>query len=266
MSLWTEYWQKPDDKALLRVYADALEQAGDPRGKFIQLSMLEARTPAQEAARAALQKTTKGALIGPAKDFVREVYFGPDGLVSNVRTEADKVIAGIAELGRLNPRLILTITSMKTEKLAKEFGKISLADIYFVDFGWLTSSHGGCRITDKLLAAMTPAFTGVRHLQLSISMADNSVTPAGLRAFAPHAKQLRFIAGDHYIGGTCAPPAVYAAALREFPALEAVEWPEMPASELPGIKVNTLLAASDGNINAMLREDTAAKVQSLFRS
>ena len=264
-ALWAAYCANPADKSLLAVYADALEQAGDPRGKFINLSLLPSRTPEQEAAREALMKKNKGDLIGPAKTVVREVYFGSDGLVSHARCEADKVIAGIDLLRTLNPRLVLTITSLKTDKLAKEFGAISLAGIYFVDFGWLTGSHGGCRIVDKHLALMAPAFTETENLQLSINMADNSVTPAGLAAFAPYAKKLRFLAADYYPGGTCAKPAEYAPGLRAFPALKAVEWPLMQPADLPGIKVNVLHGpGTDNDMNSMLRQDTAAKVESLF--
>lgn len=264
-ALWAAYCANPDDKSLLAVYADALEQAGDPRGKFINLSLLPSRTPEQEAAREALIKKNKGDLIGPAKTVVREVYFGNDGLVSHARCEADKVIAGIDLLRTLNPRLVLTITSLKTDKLAKEFGAISLAGIYFVDFGWLISSHGGCRIVDKHLAMMAPAFTETENLQFSINMADNSITPAGLAAFAPYAKKLRFLAADYYPGGTCAKPAEYAPALRAFPALKAVEWPLMQPADLPGVKVNVLHGpGADNDMNSMLREDTAAKVESLF--
>lgn len=264
-ALWAAYCANPADKSLLAVYADALEQAGDPRGKFINLSLLASRTPEQEAAREALMKKSKGDLIGPAKTVVREVYFGNDGLVSHARCEADKVIAGIDLLRTLNPRLVLTITSLKTDKLAKELGAISLAGIYFVDFGWLISSHGGCRVVDKHLALMAPAFTETENLQLSINMANNSVTPAGLAAFAPYAKKLRFLAADYYPGGTCAKPAEYAAGLRAFPALKAVEWPLMQPADLPGVKVNTLHGpGADNDMNSMLREDTAAKVESLF--
>ena len=262
-ALRAAYWQKPDDKALLRVHADALEQAGDPRGTFIQLSMLEARTAEQELAREKLIKKNKGDLIGPARAFLREVDFDADGLVGMARAEADKVIAGVKEISRLHPRLILTITSVKTEALAKQLGAISLGDIYLVDFGWLTGTHGGCRLTDKLLAALAPALAEVRHLELSFSELHNSPTPAGLMHLAQHAKKLRFLAADYHPTSNCAPATAYVPALRAFPALKAVEWPSMQATDLPGIKVNALLG-DDEDINGLLRVDTAAKVESLF--
>lgn len=262
-ALWAEYWKKPDDKALLRVYADALEQAGDPRGTFIQLSMLESRTEDQNLAREKLLKKNKGDLIGPARTFLREVEFDADGLVGMARTEVDKVIEGVKEISRLHPRLILTLTSVKTEAIAKQLGKISLGGIYFIDFGWLTGTHGGCRLTDKLLAAIAPALAEVQHLQLSFSQVHNSPTPDGLAALAQHAKKLRFFSADYYVGGDCAPASAYVPALRGFPALKAVEWPSMQAADLPGIKVNTLLG-TDEDINGVLRFDTAAKIQRLF--
>ncbi len=38
--LWSQYCAKPD-REVLRVYADSLEQAGNPRGTFINLCLLE---------------------------------------------------------------------------------------------------------------------------------------------------------------------------------------------------------------------------------
>ncbi len=83
---------------------------------------------------------------------------------------------------------------------------------------------------------------------------------------AQHAKKLRFFAADYHPTSDCAPASAYAPALRAFPALKAVEWPSMHAVDLPGIKVNMLLGASDDaeDLNGLLRSDTAAKVESLF--
>ena len=44
----------------------------DPRGTFIQLSMLESRSADQDAAREKLLKKNKGDLIGPARAFLRD--------------------------------------------------------------------------------------------------------------------------------------------------------------------------------------------------
>jgi uncharacterized protein (TIGR02996 family) len=270
---WAEYWRTPGDRALLRVYADALDEAGDPRGKFIQLSLVENRTPAQQLALDRLAKKSKGDLIGPAKAFLRETVFGPDGLVMKARAEAEQVIAGIAEISALNPRLILTITSVKSEKLAKELGKISLGKIYFVDFGCITGRHGnGCRISDKQLAALAPALADVEHLQLSLAgsaagRAEDSPTPAGFRVLGTHLERLRFLACDYYVGSPMPPAEDYADAIRETPGfstLEAIEFPSMQQRDLPGVKVNQLVANQQST--AILRSDTAAKVESLFRS
>jgi len=89
--LFEQHWQHPDDKAVLRVWADALAERGDPRGEFIQLCLIEHPTDAQREARVALQKKAGGKLVGPARELLREWRFGPDGLVEAVRAEADKV-------------------------------------------------------------------------------------------------------------------------------------------------------------------------------
>ena len=262
--LWSVYWQKPGDEQLLRVYADALEQAGDPRGTFIQLSLLEQRTPEQDAARERLLNKNKGDLVGPAKAYLREIEFGANGLVAMVRTEADKVIAGAAELSRLNPRLILTITSMKTEALAKAFAKLDLGNIYFIDFGWLTGTHGGCRLTDKLLLALAPGLANVENLELSFSTAANSPTPAGMRALGGQLRKLRFLAMDYPPGSDLPSAQAYAAAMRDaYPTLKAIECPSMLASDFPNVMVNKLIGG-DEDINGILREDTATKVERLF--
>jgi hypothetical protein len=49
-ALWEQYCEKPD-RELLRVYADALAQAGNPRGTFINLCLLDHPTPSSSPRR-----------------------------------------------------------------------------------------------------------------------------------------------------------------------------------------------------------------------
>ncbi len=141
----------------------------------------------------------KKLLGGPGAEALREFDFGPDGLVARARTEADQVIAHVDEIAALNPRLVLTITSVKTLKVAQALGKVSLAPIYFVDFGWITGTHGGMNLNDKWLGAVAPALENVRHLQLSCrGSAEKCFSPSGLRALAPHLTSLRYLALDFY--------------------------------------------------------------------
>jgi len=223
-ALWEQYCETPD-RELLRVYADALAEAGHPRGTFINLCLLDQPTAEQTAAKQAMQAKQKKLLAGPGGEYLREFNFGPLGLVSRARTEAGMVIASLDALRTLNPRLVLTITSIKTLKDAVAFGKLALGDIWFVDFGWITGTHGGMSLSDKQLRAIAPALADVRHLQLSCrGTPDKNFTPAGLRDAAPHWKALRYLAIDYYSSGL--PPAAdYARAVAEtLPQLRAFDF------------------------------------------
>ena len=109
----------------------------------------------------------KKLLAGPGGEFLREFEFGPNGLVARARTEAAQVLAAGAALKTINPRLVLTLTSIKTLKDAQAFAQANLDGAYFVDFGWITGTHGGMNLSDKQLDAITPALANVRHMQLS---------------------------------------------------------------------------------------------------
>jgi uncharacterized protein (TIGR02996 family) len=212
------YWARPGDRELLAVYADALEQAGEPRGQLIQLSLA-----GKQAERDALIKKAKGELVGPARAYLREYAFGTDGLVATARAEADKVIAGIAEIGRLNPHLILTLTSVNTIAIAKQLAGISLERIFFVDFTSITGTHGGTQLPDKVLGVIGPAFAGVRCLALSCrGRPEQCFSPAGLASFGRQLAKLEYLQFDYYSNGL--PPAAdYAKAIADsFPALRVV--------------------------------------------
>lgn len=262
-ALWEQYWQKPDDE-LLRVFADALEQEGDPRGPFIQLSL------AGDAAKdqcGVFQRKHGGNLVGPAKTFLREYEFGPTGLVDKARTELPNLLAGLEPIGQINPRFILTLTSIKTLKDAVALGAISptaLGRIYMIDFGMITGSFGGCQLNDKQLKAIAPAFAEVRHLQLSCRGAPNKAFSAdGLRAFGKHATKLRYLSIDYYDVGQGS-PGDYGRAIEDptgFPALRALEFPGMTASNLGA---RTLHLNRLENLNFRHRNGLADKIEKLL--
>ena len=264
-ALRDQLWQQPDDRELLRVYGDALEQAGDPRGALIQLSLIADPTPEQREARRALIKKHKGALVGPAREYLREYHFGPNGLVEKARAEADKVIAGIDVIARVNPRLVLTITSVRNVKDAAALGAISLAPIYFVDFGWVTGTHGGCQLSDVLLETLAPALANVRHLQLSHrGDVDEVFTPDGLRALGRHTKQLRYLAID-YAAYRSAPPAAFARAIAETPGfstLRALDFPGVTPGDLGDMKL--ALNAMGGSLNEHVQFGLADRVEQIL--
>ena len=233
-ALFDAYWQTPDDLALLRVYADELDRLGDPRGAFIQTHLAE---PQQPEACAALLKKHGGALVGPAREFLREYSFGENGLVAYARTEADKLIAGIDLIGRLSAHLILTVTSLKTVALAKQLAQIALDRIYFVDFTAITGTHGGTQLPDKVIREIGPAFRGVRRLALSCcGRAEQCFSPDGLRTFGAHLGKLEYLSFNYYSVGL-APAADYARVLAAIPSLRVVQSHDFAPADFAGSRV-----------------------------
>lgn len=195
--LLAEYWKEPDSTDALQVWADALVERGDPRGEYVQHCLQGA-----EPARRALEKKLGGKLVGPARGYLREWRFGEHGLVELARCEADKLAAGLEEIARLHPRLILTVTSLKKKAQAERLGALSLAPIYCVDFTSITGTHGGTQLPDPLLQALAPALRGVRNLALSCrGYAGGCFSPDGLRLLGEHLEGLELLALDHYRAG-----------------------------------------------------------------
>src|SRR4051812_11988356 len=130
------YWQNPDDLNALRVWADSLSEQGDPRGEFIQLSVLESPEAKQVARRVALKNKLGGKLVGPARPFLRTWQFGPEGLVTSVVTEAPKLIEGFEEIASLHPRLMASITAVRTAATLAQLSKLALHRICFLLIEW----------------------------------------------------------------------------------------------------------------------------------
>ncbi|MBA2539785.1 MAG: hypothetical protein H0V17_09140 [Deltaproteobacteria bacterium] len=198
--LLAQYWANPSDTELLRVWADALSERGDLRGEFIQLSLLAERTPEQEQRRRALDDKHHGKLAGPAREFLREFDLGPNGIVHAARCEADKLVAGLAAIEWINPRLALKVTSLKSKPVLDELAKLSLERIYHVSFQWnVIGSQGGSPMTDAQLIKLAPAFRRVRHLSLDCGgYLDNCFTPEGLRVLGNTVEQLEFLSINYY--------------------------------------------------------------------
>lgn len=199
LALLERWWEAPDDDDTLRVLADLWAERGELRGEFIQLSLLKSRTAAQEARLASLTKKG-GALIGPARPFLREWEFGANGLVQTARCEADKLAEGIAEISKVNPRLTLCVTSLKKQSTITALSKVSLEPVHFVAFTMgIIGSLGGSNLTDKALVGVAPAFRGVKNLALQARGYEGECfTPQGLRSFADQLQGLEFFALDFY--------------------------------------------------------------------
>lgn len=176
------YWAHPSPEAL-RVWADALGEAGDPRGEFLQLSALEAPTPAQEARRATMLRQLGGKLVGPARPFLRTWQFGPDGLVSWAETESGKFVEGFDLIARLNPRLRLAVTALRKKPVRAQVARLPLRRIHYLRLEWSA-------LDDAAVAVLAPGFAGVKHL----SLAFNDLTAEGVNAIAPYAQALEYLA------------------------------------------------------------------------
>jgi uncharacterized protein (TIGR02996 family) len=211
-ALLDAWWSKPADDDALRVLADAWSERGEPRGEFIALSMLADPTAAQRARREALLKKHGGALVGPARPFLREWELDERGVVGRARCEADKLAEGIEEIGRINPGLCLNVTSLKKQSTIAALAKVSLARLHFVSFTMgVIGSLGGTNVSDKALIGVAPAFRKVKHLALQArGYAPDCFTPEGLAKFADQVEGLEFFALDFYtdvvVGKVALPP------------------------------------------------------------
>jgi len=201
--LFAEYWKNPKDDAALRVWADALIERGDPRGEYIQLCLVANPTAEQTAKRATLVKKAGGKLVGPAREYLREWSFGPNGLVDRARCEDGMLASGIDVIGALNPRLCLTVTSLKKKPIVAALGAVSLERIHYIDFCQnVMGSHGGTNISDKNLATLAPALAKVRHLALSCrGYADECFTANGLRTLGDKLQAIELLSISYHRSG-----------------------------------------------------------------
>jgi hypothetical protein len=193
----------------------------------------------------------KKVLAGPAGDYLREFEFDHDGLVGRARIEFGMIAKNPSVFRTLNPHLVLTITSVKTLDDAKTLGQIDLGSIWFVDFGWITGTHGGMALDDKKLALVAPGLRNVRHLQLSArGTPAKCFSPRGVREVGQYAAALRYLAIDLDYDGM-PPAAEYAARIADanFGALRALDIAGL--TEIPGrphVKVGTRLV-EDGRFS-----------------
>lgn len=178
--LWSQYWANPDNKAPLHVLADLWLEQGDPRGEFVQLSLLESPTAAQLAKRKTMREKMSGKLVGPAKPHITAWHFGPDGLLESAITDAERWAAGRAEIENAHPRLALTVSVKKIGGVKKLVEK-SLERVYWPMFG--------TQLTDKKLALLAPALKQTRNLTLD-GRAQEYFTAAGLANLADHLEAL----------------------------------------------------------------------------
>ncbi len=176
------YFRDPSNLDALRVWADALIEAQEPRGELIQLSLLPKRTPAQQKRLEQLQKLW-GKLVGPARPYLRRFDFDEHGLVRGAVTEAPQLVAGFELISQLNPRLWVGVTSLKKKASHEPFSKLPLRRFSFV-------SLVANKLDDAGLKRIAPAFEGLLRLDLTY----NNITGAGLRAIADRLSALQYLA------------------------------------------------------------------------
>jgi uncharacterized protein (TIGR02996 family) len=99
----------PDDDGCRLVYADWLEERGDPRGELIRVQVELARLPAADARRPELQDRERrllaqhqAAWAEPLRGLVRKWTFRR-GFIEQVTVEAEQFLAGADRLFRLAP-------------------------------------------------------------------------------------------------------------------------------------------------------------------
>lgn len=219
-ALMKQWFEKQDD-ATLSVLADVWMEAGDPRGEFVRLSLAGQPTDA-------LRKKHGGKLVGPARPFLRDWEFGPNGIVNNASTEVANVIQGIDAIARIHPRLCLTITSLKTQKIAAELAKVSLAPLYYAGTA-MGLGGGGCMLNDKVLVAAAPAWRGVKRWSLSArGVLPTNFTPAGLAGFLDQlAPGVEYVLFDHWTNpdeaNSIPPLKAYTDVIRKHPNTRAAQ-------------------------------------------
>lgn len=176
-------WKNPLDRDALRVWADELSAAGDPRGELMQLRLIDDPSEAQSAKAAALEKKVGGKVAGAARPFLDYWHLDRAGMVSMVYCDGHKLFDGWTEILALHPRLTVCWTTLRKQTMAtaQKVAQLPLAKLYF-----LRIESG---LTDRALAVLGPALAGIKHL----SIASTDVTPEGLAAVAPHLASLEFL-------------------------------------------------------------------------
>lgn len=178
------FWKNPDDAKPLGVWADLLVEHGDVRAEYVQLSLLENRTDAQDERRRSLEKKEAGRLVGPARPALRQWSFDRHGLVNSALCEADKLVANFEVIAALHPRLELSVSSLRKKTMATiaELIKLPLASIWYLRLE-------ANALSDKAVIALAPGLKGIKHLNLE----GNDVTGVGLAGMAPHLEALEFL-------------------------------------------------------------------------
>jgi uncharacterized protein (TIGR02996 family) len=185
--LLTEIWQRPTDRQLLSVYADWLATHGETtRAEYVQLSLLDRRTAAQDRRRSALCKRYRGTWLGAARPFVHtwEDSDETPGFVSQARCSMARLAAGFELVRALGPRLVVSVSEPKAKREVTALAAHPLGSLYGLAL-WESDAQW---ITDELLATLAPSLRGLRSLILYPGEARSS--DVGWQAVLAHADAL----------------------------------------------------------------------------
>jgi uncharacterized protein (TIGR02996 family) len=204
-------WAAPDDDRPRLVYSDWLQEKGDPRGEYIELSCKDwGSTPWDDPVRrkadaraSALEKKYRAQWVASARPYIRSWGFAR-GFVASIVADAGTFLENPGAVVALSPSISLQLTAVKPKQMpaiaAAPLGKLERLDL------------GSQRIDDAQLAilAASPTLLGLRELHLGW----NNFLTAGAQALAasPHIRTLKTLRVDGYrsahstYGGRPAPP------------------------------------------------------------
>jgi uncharacterized protein (TIGR02996 family) len=176
--------QNPDDDSLRLIFADWLDERGDPRGEFIRVQCQLANLPSGDPRLPELEAREKELLAKYSPVWVQELHLDPRsvtfrrGFVEEIETDADLFLQRAAEWFRLTPLKHLLIQGYQGNQLGPEE------------------------------ARTVASWSQLTRLQ-SLRLPENRVGDAGAEALAlsPHVSGLLVLdLGNNYIGeeGTAA--------------------------------------------------------------
>lgn len=115
-ALLARIYEDPDDDGARQVYADALLEAGDPRGEFMALQLAAAEGRGDDEARAraeALQRAHRAEWLGDLAHVLSSVVFERGMLASGVLEQNAKAAAVVWERAAADARLATMHTLIK---------------------------------------------------------------------------------------------------------------------------------------------------------
>jgi uncharacterized protein (TIGR02996 family) len=179
-------WSNPDDRNVLRIYADWLHEQGSTRGEYIQLRCLDTPTHEQQRAAERLLKKDRGKWLGEGRPFVSSWWDSrtPPGFVSYVFCQPTKLVDGFQHIVKLGPRLIACVNSMRPHRRENEakLARLALGEL----FGLAFSAND---VDDVTLVTLAPAMKSLRWLDIDA----NDVTAEGLAALGAAVDTLEYL-------------------------------------------------------------------------